>query len=246
MGVQGACSNTDRLGWSQLTSFRRCIAYRHRLVRESYRLLTCQLMVLSFFFFQAEDGIRDVAVTGVQTCALPIYDKGVPRNRESRILPAFVSRVRMNLRISALAGWLAVAFLLRLPAPTRRGFFGVTSNCLLVSNDGSCFTGARLSLRLGLIVPPQADAERPSARAKCTTRAFALSTEPYIPISPYLHISMPQGQGLCGSAGSNDPCGRAGDEPGGGADGGGGGPKNAGRQDAKSWEKSSWGNISAR
>src|SRR5687768_18343429 len=29
-----------------------------------------------FFFFQAEDGIRDVAVTGVQTCALPIYRVG--------------------------------------------------------------------------------------------------------------------------------------------------------------------------
>src|SRR5687768_6573928 len=29
-------------------------------------------MYLFFFFFQAEDGIRDVAVTGVQTCALPI------------------------------------------------------------------------------------------------------------------------------------------------------------------------------
>src|SRR2546426_7178022 len=28
----------------------------------------------SFFFFQAEDGIRDYKVTGVQTCALPIYD----------------------------------------------------------------------------------------------------------------------------------------------------------------------------
>src|SRR4030043_640623 len=28
--------------------------------------------VLVFFFFQAEAGIRDVAVTGVQTCALPI------------------------------------------------------------------------------------------------------------------------------------------------------------------------------
>src|SRR6266436_4273400 len=27
----------------------------------------------NFFFFQAEDGIRDVAVTGVQTCALPIW-----------------------------------------------------------------------------------------------------------------------------------------------------------------------------
>src|SRR2546429_6612692 len=30
-------------------------------------------MCVVFFFFQAEDGIRDVAVTGVQTCALPIY-----------------------------------------------------------------------------------------------------------------------------------------------------------------------------
>src|SRR3989449_9498938 len=31
-----------------------------------------------FFFFQAEDGIRDVAVTGVQTCALPIF-RSTPR-----------------------------------------------------------------------------------------------------------------------------------------------------------------------
>src|SRR2546421_8616292 len=30
---------------------------------------------LSVFFFQAEDGIRDLIVTGVQTCALPIYPK---------------------------------------------------------------------------------------------------------------------------------------------------------------------------
>src|SRR2546430_6107875 len=29
--------------------------------------------VSMFFFFQAEDGIRDLTVTGVQTCALPIY-----------------------------------------------------------------------------------------------------------------------------------------------------------------------------
>src|SRR5260370_41942606 len=28
--------------------------------------------ILFFFFFQAEDGIRDSSVTGVQTCALPI------------------------------------------------------------------------------------------------------------------------------------------------------------------------------
>src|SRR5437016_10841240 len=30
-------------------------------------------LVYLFFFFQAEDGIRDWSVTGVQTCALPIY-----------------------------------------------------------------------------------------------------------------------------------------------------------------------------
>src|SRR5256884_281032 len=34
-------------------------------------LLDCVLYFV--FFFQAEDGIRDLAVTGVQTCALPIY-----------------------------------------------------------------------------------------------------------------------------------------------------------------------------
>src|SRR3990172_1066835 len=40
------------------------------------------LMILLFsfvFLFQAEDGIRDVAVTGVQTCALPIFED--PSNR---------------------------------------------------------------------------------------------------------------------------------------------------------------------
>src|SRR5207245_6384322 len=33
-------------------------------------VLSCGVLV--FFFFQAEDGIRDATVTGVQTCALPI------------------------------------------------------------------------------------------------------------------------------------------------------------------------------
>src|SRR2546425_5833754 len=33
-----------------------------------------------FFFFQAEDGIRDKLVTGVQTCALPISDRGNGRD----------------------------------------------------------------------------------------------------------------------------------------------------------------------
>src|SRR5258707_11434626 len=35
--------------------------------------VTC--MRCCFFFFQAEDGIRDIGVTGVQTCALPIFEQ---------------------------------------------------------------------------------------------------------------------------------------------------------------------------
>src|SRR2546430_8916287 len=36
-----------------------------------------------FFFFQAEDGIRDLTVTGVQTCALPIYSCVMKRLRRA-------------------------------------------------------------------------------------------------------------------------------------------------------------------
>src|SRR2546430_6786325 len=44
---------------------------------------------MCFFFFQAEDGIRDLTVTGVQTCALPIsqavLEARKPDTRERRI-----------------------------------------------------------------------------------------------------------------------------------------------------------------
>src|SRR2546425_10643852 len=39
--------------------------------------LSVVLIVALFFFFQAEDGIRDKLVTGVQTCALPISTAGL-------------------------------------------------------------------------------------------------------------------------------------------------------------------------
>src|SRR5256884_7095541 len=45
------------------------------VVHELGHAFTCKYFggqVHAIFFFQAEDGIRDVAVTGVQTCALPI------------------------------------------------------------------------------------------------------------------------------------------------------------------------------
>src|SRR2546430_5910454 len=58
------------------------LTYDLPLVRDSkecdFHALACfgRLLVYAhfilFFFFQAEDGIRDLTVTGVQTCALPI------------------------------------------------------------------------------------------------------------------------------------------------------------------------------
>src|SRR6266700_6289568 len=45
------------------------------------------MIIFVFFFFQAEDGIRDFHVTGVQTCALPIS--------------ATISSTRIGLRNSA-------------------------------------------------------------------------------------------------------------------------------------------------
>src|SRR3712207_7193032 len=40
--------------------------------------------VVDLFFFQAEDGIRDIGVTGVQTCALPILIRDEPPPPDGR------------------------------------------------------------------------------------------------------------------------------------------------------------------
>src|SRR5699024_12714518 len=55
----------------------------------------------SFFFFQAEDGIRDRNVTGVQTCALPISHAG-----ELEILRLVSSRNPVS-SVSRLPAWSA-------------------------------------------------------------------------------------------------------------------------------------------
>src|SRR2546427_4191247 len=75
-----------------------------------------------FFFFQAEDGIRDLTVTGVQTCALPIYVQiireffGKPCS-----LPYFSSsEVRRTIRQSR--SWPS-----RLPAARGRNFSAITT-----------------------------------------------------------------------------------------------------------------------
>src|SRR3712207_2041731 len=58
-----------------------------------------------FFFFQAEDGIRDIGVTGVQTCALPIFLSLAPPDERivlvedsAELAPAHPHVVRLEAR----------------------------------------------------------------------------------------------------------------------------------------------------
>src|SRR5690606_39416252 len=53
--------------------------------------------VFFFFFFQAEDGIRDFHVTGVQTCALPIFDF-IVRSIPAPLRPAAYRKINRSMR----------------------------------------------------------------------------------------------------------------------------------------------------
>src|SRR5688572_31972829 len=54
----------------------------------------------SIFFFQAEDGIRDLTVTGVQTCALPICSRSSENVKQ--VLQAGIHHSRRRAFISAV------------------------------------------------------------------------------------------------------------------------------------------------
>src|SRR3712207_7345336 len=68
----------------------RLSAMKVTLVYKEIKVTLSSGVVSFFFFFQAEDGIRDIGVTGVQTCALPISG-----------LPATASRPRRRPRARA-------------------------------------------------------------------------------------------------------------------------------------------------
>src|SRR2546430_4138895 len=75
-------------------------------------------LVLFFFFFQAEDGIRDLTVTGVQTCALPISDGQLGRVRRDgrEELEGTQAHDRADVRPAVLRG-VAGAGLAGVPPP---------------------------------------------------------------------------------------------------------------------------------
>src|SRR2546430_3559394 len=52
-----------------------------------------------FFFFQAEDGIRDLTVTGVQTCALPISKKALPCRTTGVLQGTAVALLPLNVLV---------------------------------------------------------------------------------------------------------------------------------------------------
>src|SRR2546421_6096294 len=55
---------------------------------ESVLVADRSIIFVVFFFFQAEDGIRDLIVTGVQTCALPISSSPPNQIRDFTSVPA--------------------------------------------------------------------------------------------------------------------------------------------------------------
>src|SRR5688572_32206833 len=73
-----------------------------------------------FFFFQAEDGIRDLTVTGVQTCALPILDLD-PCHAPLEELPAGVARIEVYNKIDLMPGFLPPEGALTVSAKTGEG-----------------------------------------------------------------------------------------------------------------------------
>src|SRR2546430_13394324 len=54
------------------------------VVKEVIGIHMSSELMLFFFFFQAEDGIRDLTVTGVQTCALPIFGVAVKKKIDAK------------------------------------------------------------------------------------------------------------------------------------------------------------------
>src|SRR3712207_7514268 len=61
-----------------------------------------------FFFFQAEDGIRDIGVTGVQTCALPIW---MPARRAGASVSPDCVPLPVPARITPLVGSASTTFI---------------------------------------------------------------------------------------------------------------------------------------
>src|SRR5256885_9869730 len=102
--------------------------------------------VCLFFFFQAEDGIRDYKVTGVQTCALPIFEERSSVLMRTADDDDTTAEGRLERVVVANADQLVIVSALADPPP-RTGFI---DRCLVAAYDAEidpllCLTKADLA-----------------------------------------------------------------------------------------------------
>src|SRR5437762_4577126 len=118
--------------------------------------------LLMLFFFQAEDGIRDTSVTGVQTCALPIFFEtlfvsktSVPDSSFSRSIRSSMSRPSRSVFLCASLR-ISIASLgssTRLPeerssSAPRIDVRGFRSSCETVATNSLFLSSSSTSLRV--------------------------------------------------------------------------------------------------
>src|SRR5947207_4823109 len=82
-----------------------------------------------FFFFQAEDGIRDHCVTGVQTCALPIFSIGMMREalaqaKKARLQILDTMEKTLSQARTAISAYAPRLFKLKIPQDKIRDLIG--------------------------------------------------------------------------------------------------------------------------
>src|SRR6266446_1539677 len=94
-----------------------------------------------FFFFQAEDGIRDYKVTGVQTCALPISKadgNAFIQDAIKRGAVAIASEVQAPAKLRSRIAWIRVREARKALASAAANFLGHPANALqLVAVTGT-------------------------------------------------------------------------------------------------------------
>src|SRR5256886_16313351 len=111
------------------------------------------------FFFQAEDGIRDLTVTGVQTCALPIS----PNN------PVFVNRLDGHEALANAAAMRAAHVTKETPTPPG----GEILRDLRTGEPTGIFKDGALDV-IGRAVPEPSPERRDSALARALAHAASL------------------------------------------------------------------------
>src|SRR2546430_5312419 len=103
-------------------------------------LMLRTIAVYFFFFFQAEDGIRDLTVTGVQTCALPILRDPLRLRVHSRGIDDEHRRVELPVRPKHLptSGNHALPAIFNLARP-----FGICADQMRATNNARLQTTSR-------------------------------------------------------------------------------------------------------